>query len=686
MKNKIAALVAVVLMASTLFAGCIKWNGEDKKEGAALEPTFFSFVEECLLTMYEMCNALISEQILDLGNPNFGALRCLSDNPDEHPLHTRAGEAVYPLAVAYRHSGKELYCNSAVALGNWLVSQQNKDGSWDETPGTWKGTTADQCISLAEAYRILKQKLSPEERDRWDTSITSAANWIWEYHWKFPTVSTNYCPTAAVALILAYNVVSDPKESWLNTAEDVVNYVVNYRVNLDGFFTGENVPSGVDMGYGYDQTLGYMLLYGHLTCNDSLIERMVKTFDTHLYFVYPDGSIDNSWGSRTYKWTTYGSKTAPGSQFLCSLIAKYDARAITAGYLNLIYLRKMMKNGWVGYGPHSWAHDPNFKPCNYPTFARATNIALAVEFGSIYGPKSSTAGLPIPSQNTWWYKHFPTVNVIVVRTPKIMATITSYQPLFSSLYLPQGGSISNLWLEDYGFVQTSSQTVYKREEPMHMPIEGELLPLTPRIESKILGVYHTNLYESEGSFSIEEETDYIEVSYSGLLKSRRLLPRCISTSPGIISYTLTHRFYKDCVEKKVSINRPSNFPIIIVEPMVKNPGVTFEKNKASVVAIRHKDSFWQFRVENSDISYELKGGIDESKYWCPFPSLECYPISIIFDSIPVKCTIVYTLSSMSSLNTTLSPLYEGEKRFLVRYLILSIGVIVLIINLRRYEK
>ena len=49
----------------------------------------------------------------------------------------------------------------------------------------------------------------------------------------------------------------------------------------------------------------------------------------HLEFMLPDGAWDNSWGTRNYKWTYWGSRTSdgtvPGISFSRACAATPDA-------------------------------------------------------------------------------------------------------------------------------------------------------------------------------------------------------------------------------------------------------------------------------------------------------------------------------------------------------------------------
>ena len=97
----------------------------------------------------------------------------------------------------------------------------------------------------------------------------------------------------------------------------------------------------------------------------------------------------------------------------------------------------------------------------------------------------------LPTQKINWIKKFKTLDLVEVRTKSFMSTITAYRYKDVSkgskskyMYRPTGGSISNLWLQDHGFLQASSQTEYIRWEPMHFPEAEGIKCLTPRIEFK----------------------------------------------------------------------------------------------------------------------------------------------------------------------------------------------------------
>ncbi|HXK16873.1 MAG TPA: hypothetical protein VNG33_03630, partial [Polyangiaceae bacterium] len=77
-----------------------------------------------LAALYGLVDLLLTTQITDKSDKNYGALVSPSTNPDNHALHSRAAEAVYPLAVAYKHSQDQKYVKAALPLGDWLISLQ----------------------------------------------------------------------------------------------------------------------------------------------------------------------------------------------------------------------------------------------------------------------------------------------------------------------------------------------------------------------------------------------------------------------------------------------------------------------------------------------------------------------------------------------------------------------------------
>jgi hypothetical protein len=585
---------------------------------------------EFLDALYKLDAGLIGVQ------NSAGALVCPSKNPDQNKLHSRAGEGVYPLAVAFKHSQDAKYSDAAIKLGNWLITTQDGAGFWSEDwpDAGWNGTTADQLISLAGAYTMLKGKLSAGDDTKWKASITKSANWIAA---NFPMGNINYQPTGAVALIFAENAIGGTNATWENKAKSLMGLVVG-GINSDKLITGEG--KGIDLGYNIAQSIGYITLYGLLTKNNTYVDQGVQTLTSHSRFMYPNGAMDNSWGTRSYKWMLEsGSKTAPGIEFTFALLADKNPKFNRAAQLAVKFLTDNFidADNHVVYGPHAIKHATSNPPCIYPTFARAQSLALAVE----YGPDVS-ASEPIFAETKNWSLYYPTAKTGMIRTDKIMATVTAYDGIdqYGRGSVARGGSLTNVWFEGYGplgFLQTSSQTDYNRQEPRHMPDEGSgLLPLTSRIESGT----NRNLYDENATLAIAAEAGGYKATASGALKSS-------AGAASGVTFTWIHHFAATSYTQEVTVSNSNN--VQIVEPFVNNPGNTYALAGDSAFRITTKEGgVWELRVLSSTTGFTLAAGENAARYWCPFPGLEAYPLTLKLASKAGAQTIKYSIGQVTA--------------------------------------
>ncbi|MBC8402300.1 MAG: hypothetical protein H8E14_12495 [Candidatus Marinimicrobia bacterium] len=580
-----------------------------------------SIKDECFVTLQDLTQALLKMQITDRNNPDFGALECESCNV----LHTRAAEAVYPFAVVYKQTGDEKYLTSAKNLGNWLIKQQFPGGEWKETPEEWTGTTTDQLLMMVMAYQIIKAELSGSERTAWETSFLKAADYLTKVM-SPDFASINYCATTTATLAMTYQYF--PEERYLNKAKELAWQVIS-KMDEDGFIHAEGdrvygAKYGADVGYEIDMSLWGLGLYAKLT-NDKFIEEKVKaSLKNHLYFVYPNGAIDGSWGIRSNKWTMYGSATADGCQILFSMFADQDDRYRTAAIKNLNFLKECIKDGIVGYGPHHW---DIFKAplCIYPTFVRAKNLAMTVAMGE---QNSGTAAL-LPTEEIGMVRHFPTMDVVLVRSKNFMSTVTAYQYKHlkkrnKSKYMhrPAGGSMSHLWVEGHGPLQISSQTEYHRWEPMHFPDLGDTRCLTSRIEFENENGYFTNLYEFDGQLMIEKNKGraLAVVSTSGELSDKKMLA-------GGVAYKWTHSIYDDEIVRNIKLRYHSTRPEVrIIEPIFQQPGMKFQLEDSRTVLITGENKRFRFEIIQGYAKLDL--GVEEEKYWTVYPAAKCYPITL----------------------------------------------------------
>jgi hypothetical protein len=584
----------------------------------------------------KLVDRLLSTQITTAGDKNFGALVSPSTNPALHPTYSRAAEAVYPIAVLYKHNNDEKYATAAIALGNWLLPLQQATGAWgEEWPAYdgWTGTTADQLISLAGAYAILKPKMSATESSNWLAAISKAADFVQS---TFPVGNINYSPTGAVAMVLAHQVATAPKQAWLDKAKSLMDTTVA-SVTADNFITGEG--AGVDLGYNIAQSIGYIALYG-LLVDPKYLTNAVTFLKTHEYFMYPNGAIDSSWSTRSFKWTLEsGSKTAPGVYLTFGLLADKDPTFQRGQQLAMGYLQDhaLDDQNWIVYGPHAYRHTTTNPPNIYSTFARAQAVATVIEYGT---DATSVAAIPADGKN--WFKYFPTVETSVLRTDKVMATLTSYAAngQYPRDSVVRGGSTTAVWFEGYGdtgFLQVSSQTNYQRIEAMHMPIEGTLLPLTPRVETTT-GTYSTNVLDDQANLAVAQMGTSIVATSSGALRN-------IDGVTSGITFSWKHTFDAAAYTKELTLSATTN--LRIVEPFVDNTGNQYAVTANELKITTKEGGVWALTVDASSGPVTLTGGENKAEYWSPFPGLDCYPLVIQLSATSAK-TIKYQIHQITA--------------------------------------
>lgn len=563
----------------------------------------------------ELDSNLISLQNTDTTKSDHGGIWCSHCNL----YHTRAAEAMFPFAYEYKLTKNPKFKEAAINLGNWLIRQQELDGSWKETPEDWTGTTTDQLLMIALAFQVLEADLSPIEKANWKKSMTAAGDYL-TVTMSPEFASINYVATTTASLMVLNSVVSDIK--YAEKAKFLAHQVVA-KMDGDLFITGEggrvfDAKYGVDLTYNMEMSLWGLALYAKLSGDELVLKKVVKSAENHLNFVFPDGSIDGSWGIRSNKWTCFGGATSDGTQVLFSLLSEFDNRYETASLKNLEYLKTCMKNGQVGYGPQHWEVMSD-NPCIYPSFAKAKNCAMALN----YLKEESSVYAELPSEANG-LKVFPTLNIANIRTNNFCATITAYgykDPKGAKskyMYRPSGGAISNLWLKDYGFLQASSQTEYHRWEPMHFPEAAGLKSLTPRIEFSNEKGYFTNLFEFDATTNFYENENEIRANVYGELKNR-------DQEAGGIGYSYEYSFTDNSLAKKIQIRFHSlKDTIRIVEPIIQYKNVSIEQTGNNTVSIKTEKKSIEFEIKKGDVVLSI--GDDAENYWSPYPALKAYPI------------------------------------------------------------
>ena len=569
--------------------------------------------------MMRLNEQVVRQQNNDRQSADYGGVWC----PGCGLYHTRAAEALFPLAYEYEITGNKERLRQSVRLGNWLVAQQQPNGAWLETPETWTGTSTDQLLMMLLAWPIVSPHLTPTERGQWSAAMERAGDYLAEVmDNKFASI--NYCATTTATL--AHMNLFLPKASYADKARELARMIVA-KMNPEYFIEGEGSREGpykygVDLGYNMEMSLWGLAEYARVTGDTLVADAVERALESHLWFIYPNGVLDASWAIRSNKWTTYGSGTSDGCHPLLALMSDRNPVCITAAVRNMQQLEKSFtRSGLLGSGPH-YDRVREVPPCIYPTFTKAKSLAMAQSWVA----EDGAGDLPLPTDVKGW-RYFPSLQVAVVRSGNFCGTVTAYNYKAKEgakskyMHRPAGGSLSVLWVDGFDLLQASSQTEYHRWEPMSFPELPATTPLTPRIEVTTGQGYYTNLYEYDAAFSAHEDEDGVECVAYGQLKNR-------DQRPCGVGYTLSHRFGDDQLVKRFVIaHQTLDDTVRIVEPILLNEGVELVQVNDRTIRISSGNRSILLAMESPGARLRIDRQGAET-CWNIYPALQAVPIVV----------------------------------------------------------
>jgi hypothetical protein len=483
-----AASLALPRFASALAASPTTTSGAERELYAA--------------TLLDWCDGMIRHQIAGIADPNLrGALLC----PACGLIHGRCGDAVYPLLWAAHHTGNEKYLRAALDVNAWTERTVSRaDGSWvnDLTLSSWKGITVFHTIALSEALEHHGSLLDAATRRQWTERLERAAHFL-DGFISIETGNINYPVTASLAFLLTGRMLGQQK--LVERAHGLAHEALEH-FTPGGFLTGEGHPLDavtakgcrpVDLGYNVEESLPALALYATIAEDGTVRDAVLKALATHLEFMLPDGAWDNSWGTRNYKWSWWGSRTSDGCQPGFALLADADPRFREAARRNLEQMAACTHGGLLYGGPDYFANGE--APCIHHTFTHAKALATVLDRASFEATAKPRPN--IPRDEPYGVKSFPEIATHLAAVGPWRATVTGYDFEYAE-HVQQGGSgaggghvsggaLSLLYHQTLGPVLTASMTEYQLIEISNQQThrEGSHMALTPRVECGPAGAF-----------------------------------------------------------------------------------------------------------------------------------------------------------------------------------------------------
>ncbi|WP_250932073.1 hypothetical protein [Aporhodopirellula aestuarii] len=497
--------------------------GHAAEQSGGTEPSYDNarFHELTNSLLLDWCDGMIRRQVNDPSDPSrHGALLC----PSCSHIHGRCSDALYPFLHLAHVTGEQKYLDAAINVYDWAENNVSQpDGSWtnDINPKAWRGTTIFGAIALAEALHYHGEVLDEARRAAWTKRLDEAVGgYLYRDFKTIDFTNLNYGMTGVYGFHLFGRLLNNSK--YTQRSEQFAKRVKEFFTEPNTLLWGEGKPNDnrsgrgllpVDLGYNVEESLNGVVLYALEVDDKEMLDLAVETLNGHLEFMLPDGAWDNSWGTRSQKWSYWGSRTSDGCQPAFSLMAGYNPAFGTAAIKNAELLQRCTADGLLHGGPHYVSH--GVQPCMHHTFAHAKVMALVQD--KMHAMPKVDSSTPLPRQTADGINHFPELNVWLAARGPWRATVSAYDSIYKTkksglLQQPTGGSLAVLYHEKVGLLLASSMARYEMVEPLNMqPQPGEDFPLTTRVESRDQGGWFTNLYDLTAEVSAKDDGQQIDI-------------------------------------------------------------------------------------------------------------------------------------------------------------------------------
>lgn len=460
-------------------------------------------------------DALLKSQITDDRTPAlYGGLMC----PACKRVHGRVADSIYPLVHMAQKKQDSRYMEAAKLLYQWMEQNVSEpDGSWkNETyTGAWKGITVFTTIALADTLKHYGSTLEPGWKNEIESRLKKAGEFIYN-NFSMDYGNINYPVSAAYALSLLGMELNIP--AFIQKGKFFAEESLKFFSSNDSFIHGEGGPYdtpskkgcfSVDLGYNMEESLPALVFYGQLVQDEVLLEKVHQSLQTHLQFMLPDGGMDNSWGTRSFKWTYWGSRTSDGCHTALAMMAHKDERYYKAAFLNLQLLKQCTHNGLLHGGIHYVSH--GVQPCIHHTFCHAKSLAALSDYRHAYLVKKLSK-IKLPAEENFGVRFFNDIQTWLIATGGFRATITGYDREYTFKEgHPTGGALSLLWHAKAGPVIAASMIRYQMHEAGNMQPDTDpaSIPLTPRIELKLDGKTYTNIADLSANIVVNNQNGLI---------------------------------------------------------------------------------------------------------------------------------------------------------------------------------
>jgi hypothetical protein len=576
------------------------------------------------------CDGMVARQVTAIHDRAlYGGILC----PACALIHGRCADAVYPLLRVARTTGEAKYLDAALLAYEWSEQVSRPDGSWvnDVNFSSWKGITVFHTIALAEAIKHHGSLLDNKTRQRWTERVVQAAKFL-DGFMNIETGNINYPVTSAFCFAVVGQMLQD--SHYLDRARRIGHEALDY-FTPNGFLVGEGHPLNgvtvkrcrpVDLGYNVEESLPSLAMYALVMDDKPVLEQVIVALRTHMEFMLPDGAWDNSWGTRNYKWSWWGSRTSDGCHPAYVLLAQFEPRFREAALRNLELMAACSHDGLLYGGPHYFAHDD--LPCIHHTFTHAKALATVLDRGG--ADVQPSARLSLPRDEPYGLKTYPENGTRLASIGDWRATVTEYDWDYVEHVQAGGGSagghvtggaLSMLFHYVLGPVLTASMTQYQLIEMSNQQVHQDYphMELTPRVECSGDRIY-SSVTDFEAALAADATSEQIVFNARGRLMTPEHQP-----APGDgIQYHLIYRFSEASVEVVATADGNVNGPLRFILPVISLHDEAVERIDSKTVQIVKRNGKLLIRTDSAR-GFEA---LPEQRTFNLVPGFEAVPLVI----------------------------------------------------------
>jgi len=487
------------------------------------------------------CDGLLQHQITNSPHLEYnGGIMC----PSCTGIHGRCADAIYPLTYLADKTGDMQYLESAKLLFQW--SERNAivaDGAYiNDSNNDWKGITVFAAISLGETLYYHDHILDDDTKLMWTERFKIASEYMYDLiDQLIDNTNINYTIATAAALAIADRYLGVPK--YKAKAYDLAHLALEF-IDSDGLIFGEGHPPtaitakgcrAVDLAYNTEESLANLLTYATIEQDSVVYDEVIRSMETHMNFMLPDGSWDNSWGARNAKWSYWGSRSSDGCQNAYGILANENPVFGEVAYRNSRLMESCTQDGLLLGGPmYASAGEP---ACSHHTFAHVKSIVTMLNHGI-----EPSGGLSLPVESAQGVRFYQSIHVHQVAKGPWRASVSDYDYDYDvEEGNPTGGAITLLWHNTAGPLVAATMTTYQLTEPTNMQIPFQQSPFcqTPRIEYAQDGVYYRSINDKTAAVTYSEEDEAITVTATGVLRD--------GAQAGSTAYTKQYTFTDNSV-------------------------------------------------------------------------------------------------------------------------------------------